>query len=102
MCNLNKSLQQILILYSFVLLNKFSCRCYDTKYACTTYWKNVNDFLIGCYYNLPHEMTLEILDHPVVPSFTALVPFVKKFMAKGDLQYQKTTSESGFGEKPSS
>ena len=44
MCNLNKFLQQILILYSFVPLNKFSCRCYNTKYAFSTYWENVNDF----------------------------------------------------------
>ena len=89
MCNLNKFLQQILILCSFVPLNKLSCRCYETTYACTTYWKNVNDLLIRCYYNLPREVTLEILCHPAIPDFIALVPFLNKFMAEGDCRIGK-------------
>lgn len=102
MCNLNKFLQQILILYSFVPLNKFSCRCYDTKYTCGTYWENFEWFLICCYYNLPQEGTLEIRYHAAIPNFTALVPLINLWLREICRIRKLSQNDSGLGEKLSS
>lgn len=51
--------------------------------VCTFYLlENNNDFLIHCYYGLPHEVILEILYHPVIPSFTALVSSINVWLKK--------------------
>lgn len=78
-----------------MLLNTFSSVCYNTKHACITYWKRMNDFWSTVIQSISlSDFGNTILAcHLQLYSCSALVLLINLWWREGDLCNQKTTSE---------